>query len=364
MNNDVEAFSLTSRPLKGGLANALQKTIKTKLIPSSNEVLVKIYFTTVTIDDINISEGTELGGIPLSPSPSSNKPVTPGVEMSGIVAGVGKNVVDFTIGDAVFGTVGFPFTRHGAWSEYCCVNPDFLFHKPNYLSYPQAAAFSGSGMVCSAVFQHCQLNKSHRVLIIGASGGVGTIAVQMAKTMGAYVIAVCSNKNKALVQTLGADEVIDYHTTSFVDVLHQQQSGLVDFVFDFVGGKDIERDGMSVLKENGHFKTIVGPVRYLGDSRLGWFGITRMISYILWRWFNSFFHTKKYKFVAAGSKAVFPYFEEVLKRQTIVPVIDKIVDFSISDVRQAINYVRSHRASGKVVVKVAYDTNKKRSAEN
>ena len=347
----MQAIVMNHRPSIGDLPNNLRMTTVAKPEPRKNEVLIKVFFASVTIDDINISEGTELGGIPVGPSPSAKKPVIPGVELSGIVEKIGINGTDFNVGDSVFGTVGFPFKRNGAWAEYCCVKEDFLLRKPDYLTHPEAAAFAGSGMVCSSIIQGCNLQNHHKVLIIGASGGVGTLAVQMAKQKGAYVIAVCSKKNKVLVESLGADEVLDYTCTSFVEALTKENGRKVDFIVDLVGGKDIENDSMKVLKKSGQFKTIVGPVRYIGDKHLGWLGITKMITYISWRMFSSLFRGPKYTFVA-GTKATFSFFKEVLKTKAIKPVINKEINFNEKDIREAINYVRTHRTTGKVVIEV------------
>jgi len=346
--NNMRAVTLTCCPDKGELSSNLRIETVVKPEPLKKEVLIKVLFASISIDDINIWEGTELGGIPLAPSPSLKKPVTPGLELSGVVVKVGSNVANLKIGDSVFGISGVPFKRIGAWGEYCSVKEDMLLQKPDYLSYLEAVACGGSGMVSASIMQSCNLKKHHRVLIIGASGGVGTFVVQMAKQTGAYVISVCSKKNIPLVESLGSDEIIDYTNTSFVDVLAESK---VDFVIDLVGGKEIEHNAIKVLKKNGEFKTIVGSVRYMGDHHLGWFGIVKMLSYISWRMFFSLFRKPKYTFVA-GTRKTFSFFKEYLQTNTIKPVIDKKVNFNEKDIREAIDYVRTHRASGKVVIEV------------
>lgn len=344
----MQAVTLTCCPNKGELSSKLRISTVAKPEPLKNEVLIKIFFSTICIDDINIWEGTELGGIPLAPTPSLEKPITPGLELSGIVEKLGANVANLKVGDSVFGISGFPFRRNGAWGEYCCVKEDMLLKKPDYLSYSEAAACAGSGMVSASIMQSCNLKKQHRVLVIGASGGVGTLFVQMAKQTGAYIISVCSSKNMGLVKSLGSDEVIDCTSTSFVDELAESK---VDFVIDLVGGKDIEHNAIKVLKKNGEFKTIVGPVRYIGDHHLGWLGILKMFSYISWRMFFSLFRKPKYTFVA-GTRKTFSFFKEYLKTNFIKPVIDKKINFNEKDIQESINYVRTHRATGKVVIEI------------
>jgi len=346
----MQAIVMTHRPQKGEFPNDLRLTTVVKPEPRKNEVLVKVLCATITIDDINFAEGSELGGVPIGPSPSPEKPVTPGFELSGIVEKIGINVTKFNVGDSVIGTPGFPLKRDGAWAEYCCAKEKFLFQKPDYLTHSEASAFAGSGVVaCSVIIQRCNLQQHHKILIIGASGGIGTLAVQMAKQQGAYVIAVCSKRNKTLVKSLGADRVIDYTSTSFVEALSKENGNKLDFVVDLVGGKEIEKDGIKVLKKSGTFLTIVGPVRYVGDKLLGWMGIAKLIMYVGWRMFHSLFKGPKYRFTGA-TLASLPFFGEILKTNSIKPVIDREINFNEKDIGEAINYVRSHRAAGKVVI--------------
>ena len=346
----MQAIVITHRPKKGAFPNDLRLTTVVKPEPRKNEVLIKVVSATITIDDINFIEGTEFGGIPIGPSPSSKKPITPGIELCGIVEKIGTNVIKFKVGDSVFGSPGFPLKREGAWAEYCCSKERFLIRKPDYLTHSEAAACAGAGMVaCAAVIQGCNLQQHHKILIIGASGGIGTLAVQMAKQQGAYVIAVCSKKNKALVESLGAHKVVDYTSTSFVEALSKENGNKIDFVVDLVGGKEIEKDSMKVLKRSGQFRTIVGPVRYVGDKRLGWMGIAKLLIYIGWRMFHSLFKRPKYRFVSP-TKATFPFFVEILRTNSIKPVIGKKINFNEKDIREAINYVRTHRATGKVII--------------
>ena len=348
----MQRIVITHRPQKGEFPKDLRLETAAKPEPRKNEVLVKVLCATITIDDINVAEGTQIGGIPIAPSPSPEKPVTPGIELSGIVETIGTNVIKFNVGDSVIGSPGFPIKRDGAWAEYCCTKEKFLIQKPDYLTHSEAAACAGSGVVaCSAIIQGCNLQQHHKILIIGASGGIGTLAVQMAKQRGAYVIAVCSKRNKALVESLGAHKVIDYTSTSFVDSLSKGNGNKLDFVVDLVGGKEIEKDSIKVLKRSGAFITIVGPVRYVGDKHLGWMGIAKLLIYIGWRMFHSLFKRPKYRFIGP-TQATFPFFTKILKTNSIKPVIDKTINFNEKEIGEAINYVRSHRATGKVVISI------------
>lgn len=346
----MQAIIITSRPQKGDLPNEVKLITKIKPVPCKNEVLIKISCATITIDDINMQEGSALGGIPIGPTASIEKPVIPGIELSGIVEDIGSDISKFKVGDAVFGSIGLPIKREGPWAEYCCIKEEFLFQKPNYLSFQEAAALAGSGIVaCSAIVQGCKLQKNQKILIIGASGGVGTLAIQMAKNCGAYVIATCSEKNKSLVKSLGAEKVFDYASTSLEEDLIKENCDNLDFVLDLVGGKEIEKLGIRLLKKSGKFITSVGPIKYLGDNKLGGIGILKLLSYIGWRMFSSSFKGPKYDFVSP-TKKTYPFFKQILETNSIKPIIDKEINFTQKEIEEAINYVRTHRATGKVVI--------------
>lgn len=187
---------------------------------------------------------------------------------------------------------------------------------------------------------------------MGASGGIGTLAIQMARQRGAYVIAVCSEKNASLVKSLGADEVIDYTSTSFADLKNKTK---LDLVVDLVGGKEIEMNAMKVLKKSGIFATVVGPVQYIGDTYLGWIGLVKLFAYLGWRILSSLFIGPKYQLVGS-TKAVFPPFQKFLETNTIKPIIDREIALTKEEMRNAISYMATHRARGKVIINI--DTNR------
>jgi NADPH:quinone reductase-like Zn-dependent oxidoreductase len=178
----MQGIVITQCPKVGELSNDLRLVTVEIPKPRKSEVIIKVFFATITIDDINLAEGTELGGIPIGATPSSKKPVISGIEFSGIVEKIGTNVTKFEVGDSVFGSIRSPAKRYGSWATYCCTKEKYLIQKPDYLSYSEAAACAGSGWVaCSAIIQGCNIERDNKILIVGASGGVGTLAVQMAK---------------------------------------------------------------------------------------------------------------------------------------------------------------------------------------
>ena len=334
----MKAITINHRPEIGNLSKIIQLADVSKPEPGSREVLVKVQASSINIDDLHVAEGTFFGGLPIGPKPSSAKLVIPGTDLSGIVEKIGLKITRFKVGDNVFG-VHPPTNRNGAWAEYCCTHEDYLLPKPSYLTPQEAAACAQAGLVaCSTIVQKDRLEKDQKCLIVGASGGIGTLAIQMAKQRGAYVIAVCSEKNASLVKSLGGDEVIDYTSTSFAEVLKNKTK--LDLVVDLVGGKEIEMNAMKVLKKNGIFATVVGPVQYIGDTYLGWIGLVKLFAYLGWRILSNLFIGPKYQLVGS-TKAVFPSFQKFLETNTIKPIIDREIALTEEEMRDAISYMRS-----------------------
>ena len=167
--------------------------------------------------------------------PADRLPATPSYEFSGIVAEVGQGVDDLAAGQEVFALSGFD--RDGAAAEYVLVPGEVLAPKPGTLGHVESASLPLAGLSAwQGLFDHGRLREGERVLIHGAAGGVGGLAVQLAHVRGAFVVGTCSTDNVQTARELGADEVIDHTTTRFEDVV-----GQVDLVFDTVGGDRLER---------------------------------------------------------------------------------------------------------------------------
>jgi NADPH:quinone reductase-like Zn-dependent oxidoreductase len=184
----------------------------------------------------------------------------PSHEFSGVIEAKGDAVNDFKIGQAVYGMNDW--YADGALAEFCLTQPSSIAPKPSTLTDEEVATVPISALTTwQALFDHAKLQPKERILIHGGSGGVGTFAVQLAHRHGAYVISTASTKNVSLVKQLGADEVIDYKTSHFQDLVHD-----VDVVFDTVGGKTLELS-WSVLKPNGRMVTIVSDPASSTDPR-------------------------------------------------------------------------------------------------
>jgi NADPH:quinone reductase-like Zn-dependent oxidoreductase len=234
-----------------GLPDVLQLREVEKPFPKHNEILIKIHATTVTQADRRFRIPSPLA-IRLLNGLMRPKLITIlGLELAGEIEAVGKGVKRFTKGDQVFAFTGFYF---GGYAEYKCMAEDgtaekngLVTKKPINMTYEEAAAVPCGGLTALGLVRKANVRAAKKVLIYGASGSIGTYAVQLAKHFGAEVTGVCSTSNLEMVKSLGADEVIDYTKNDFT------KSGKVyDVVIDAVHKKSPSHY-KSVLKKNGIF---------------------------------------------------------------------------------------------------------------
>ena len=321
--------------------------------PRPREAVVKVLASSVNIDDIHVAEGTFYGGIPIGPRPSPDRPVIPGSDLAGIVIATGKAVRSVREGDEVFG-VQLPFRARGAWEEVCAVDERWLAIKPGTLSFGTAAACGISGLVALSAIGALPSLASRRLVIVGATGGIGGMAVQLAMRAGALVIGVCSSRHLEHACRLGCSLVLPYDREPWDQVLLGKKEAPVDGVLDFVGGREIELAARRVLGSRGRFVTVVGPQRFIGDHALGWTGVLTALARVAYRIVSSRIHGPRYILTGPGlngGKAL----AEVAQAAAagVVPPIDSMVPFEIEAVRQALRRAAAHRNDGRIVIQMA-----------
>jgi len=228
-----------------------------KPIPKPNEILVKVFASSVIRGDVNLRKIPRFVLIPLGMLFGFKPMKITGVEFAGEVEGIGNAVTEFRKGDKVFGTTtGLAF---GGNAEYVCVpekrKTGVVIKIPANISYPEAAVIPVGGMTALHILRKANLSKHQKVLVYGASGSVGTYAVQLAKYFGADVTGVCSTNNLELVKSLGANNVIDYTKEDFT------KYGIVyDVIFDAVG-KITKLQCKSILSKNGFYLSVKYPTK-------------------------------------------------------------------------------------------------------
>jgi NADPH:quinone reductase-like Zn-dependent oxidoreductase len=208
--------------------------------PSAGKVLVKIKAAGINPVDWKIREGYMQQMIPLQ-FPSSL-----GADFSGVIEKVGQGVSEFRQGDEVYGQASMLSGGSGAFAEMALANADTIAHKPKSLSHPEAAGLPLVGVSAwLALVETISLQKSQKILIHGGAGGIGSVAIQLAKHLGAYVATTVSTNDKQFAKEVGADEIIDYKTQTFEELI-----GDYDAAFDTVGGETYSRS-FKVLKRGG-----------------------------------------------------------------------------------------------------------------
>jgi NADPH:quinone reductase-like Zn-dependent oxidoreductase len=236
---------------KFGPPDVLQLREVEKPMPRENEVLVRVYAATATIGDVILRKLHPLFFLPLRLFGMKRKRI-PGHELAGEIEAVGKDVKRFKIGDRVFGTT--TGLSVGANAEYVCLPEKWeagvLATAPTNMTYEEAAAVPVGGMTALYILRQGNIQRGHKVLIYGASGSVGTFAVQIAKNYGAEVTGVCSAANVELVKSLGADRVIDYAKEDFT-----KSGRTYDVIFDAVRKTSYSRS-QGALKEKGAYLSV------------------------------------------------------------------------------------------------------------
>ncbi len=295
--------------------------------PADNEVLIRLYAASVNPLDLFVLQGAPWNRIPgLRAKP---KHMIIGCDIAGRVEAVGKNVKQFQAGDEVFGVTGF---EGKGFAEYVCAPEEKLAPKPPNLSFEDAAAVPIAAITAlQGLRDRGHIQPGHKVLIEGASGGVGTFAVQIAKALGAEVTAVCSTRNVDIARSIGADHIVDYNKADFARLGQQY-----DLILAANGHHSIF-DYRRVLSRDGIYVAVGAMVPILEALLLG-----RVLS-MLGRKKMTFF-------IAKINQKDLLFLRDLLETGKVVPVIDR--RYPLSEAAEALRYLAEGHAQGKVVLTV------------
>jgi len=300
-----------------------------KPIVKDDDVLVRVRAATLHAGDWGL-----VRGVPylMRPAIGLLKPRNnvAGTDMAGQVEAVGKNVKQFQPGDEVFGTC------NGACAEYACAGEDKFVLKPASSTFEQAAAVPTSGFAALHGLRNSgKIQPGQKVLIVGASGGVGTFAVQIAKTYGAKVTGVCSTRNADMVRSIGADHVIDYTQEDFT-----KSAERYDLIIDIAGNRPLS-DLRRALTAKG---TLV-----LAGGRGGpWLlGMGRTFRGLMW---SPFLSQSMRFFISFPNNEDLVVLKELLESGKVTPVIDRT--YPLSETPEALAYVEEGHTQGKTAITV------------
>ncbi len=290
--------------------------------PQGKEVLIKVFATSVNPVDCKIRKGMISTGV--------NPPQILGFDVSGVIEEIGDKVTDFKVGDEVYylpRIIGW----QGAYAEYHLVEESIIAKKPSNLSHTEAASIPLAGCTAwDALIERMKIKPGETVLIHAGAGGVGSLAIQLAKICGAYVFTTCSSKNHDLVKKLGADRGIDYKQDDFVKViLNETNDEGVNAVFDTVGG-DVFTKSLDVIKPFGRIASIV---RVPAQIEKAFFK-------------NIDIHPV---FVQSGRHKL-DMIRTLIERGQLKPVIDSVMP--LSDVIKAHEKIEAGGVRGKIVLEV------------
>jgi NADPH:quinone reductase-like Zn-dependent oxidoreductase len=296
-----------------------------KPTPTDDEVLVKVYASSANPVEWYTVTGLFIGRI--GNGLFKPKDTRLGADFAGVVESIGKGVTDFKPGDEVFGG------RSGAFAEYVCVQKA-IAHKPANITFEQAGGVAIAALTAlQGLRDSGQLKVGQKVLINGASGGVGTFAVQIAKALGAEVTAVCSTKNMDLVRSLGADHVVDYTKEDFT-----QSSQRYDLLLDVVGShswsecRRVLKPKAILVLVGGPKGKIIGPLKHILRMRLASFRASQKVVF----------------FVANFNRQDLVILREFMEAGKVKPIIDRT--YPLNKINEAISYLGTGHARAKIVV--------------
>jgi NADPH:quinone reductase-like Zn-dependent oxidoreductase len=302
-----------------------------KPAPADNEILVKVRAASINPVDGHMIRGSWL----MRPMSGMRKPKNTrfGTDFAGVVEAIGKDVTNFKPGDEVFGA------KNGAVANYICVKSDrAIVPKPNNITFEQAGSVAVAGLTAlQGLRDKGRIQAGQKVLINGASGGVGTFAVQIAKSFGAEVTGVCSTRNVDLVKSIGADHVIDYTGEDFTKTDQRY-----DMIYDLVGNHSFS-ERRQILTPNG-----ICVLAGIGGAGLHPESGERILGNFKTA-FQSKFTSQKFVFyIAKLTKDDLNVLGDLMQSGKVAPVIDRT--YKISKTQDAVRYLEEGHARGKVVI--------------
>jgi len=312
---------------KYGLPEVLQLQEVAKPTPKADEVLIKVVATTVSAADCIMRKGEPLWGrLILGLTKPRKRYNILGIEIAGEIEAIGQDVKRFKAGDQVFGFMGF---NPGAYAEYACLpEKGSLATKPVNKSYEESvAAVDGASTALFFLRDKANIQKGQKVLIIGASGSIGTFAVQLAKLFGAEVTGVCSGKNVELVKSLGADKVVDYTKEDFTN-----SDETYDIIFDTVGKSSFSHCKGSLTKNGCYLPT------------------TKLINNFLAIWTKIIGEKKVITGMSVEKNEALVFLKELIEAEKLKIIIDK--RYPLAQIADAHRYVEKGHKKGNVVIDV------------
>ena len=302
--------------------------------PADDQILIKVHAASVNPLDWKTMRVPSIIRL-MSGGRLTTKNKVLGLDIAGRVEAVGKDVKQFRPGDEVFGVKGF---AEGAFAEYVCTVADKLAMKPANISFEDAAAVPVAAITAlQGLRDKGRIQPGQRVLIDGASGGVGTFAIQIAKSFGAEVTAVCSTRNVGTARLIGADHVVDYTREDFTKSGQRYDlimaANAYHSIFDYK--RALSQDGIYVMAGGG---------------------LVYILEFLLLAPFLSLIGSKKMRFfIAKINKNDLVLLKDLLEAGKVVPVIDR--RYPLSDVAEALRYLEEGHAQGKVVITVEHANN-------
>jgi len=319
-----------------GPSDVLQIWDVEKPVPNDNEVLIKVSAASVNPADWHLMEGKPsfarlLFGLGLV----KPKDTRLGRDVAGQVEAVGKDVTQFNPGDQVFGAC------RGAFAEYACASESKLAMKPDNVTFEQAASVAVAALTAlQGLRDKGQIQPGQKVLINGAAGGVGTFAVQIAKSFGADVTGVCSTRNVDMVRSIGADRVIDYTQEDFTKGTQRY-----DLIFDLVANHSLSAFRRALNPKGIYVGAGIGP----GGSMIGFLARTALIAPVLSRLASQKFVI----FITKLTKEDLTVMRDLMEARKVTPVIER--RYRLSEVPEAIRYLATGHARAKLVMSLEYN---------